>query len=74
MTYFKSATDASDLYRPSAAAASTDRYSTAVTGNLSDMMRNATIFRATFIAPVVVHINNPVPETNARDTYSVAPI
>ena len=74
MSYFKAATDASDLYRPSAAAASTDRYSTAVTGNLSDMMRNATIFRATFIAPVVVHINNPTPDINARDTYGAVSI
>ena len=40
-----------------------------VPGNLSDLMRNATIFRATFVAPVVVHVNNPTPDAHVGDTY-----
>ena len=69
MMYFQTSTDAHDLYRPSSAAESRNESGTAVQGNLSDLMRNATIFRATFIAPVIVHINSPSPDTNVHDTY-----
>ena len=69
MMYFQTTTDAHDLYRPSSAAESSDENGTAVQGNLSDFMKNATIFRATFIAPITVHINKPSPDTNVSDTY-----
>lgn len=69
MTYFQTTTDASDLYRATSAAADTHRSGAAVPGNLADLMRNATIFRATFIAPAVVHVNKPTPDTSVSDTY-----
>ena len=69
MTYFQTTTDASDIYRPSSAAGSGKITGTAVPGNLADLMRNATIFRATFVAPVVLHVNNPTPDTHVSDTY-----
>jgi len=70
MNYFRATTDASDLYRPNSAATTT-QLSTAVNGNLADMMRNATIFRVTVIAPQTVHMDTPEPSTSARDTYGV---
>jgi hypothetical protein len=69
MTYFQTTTDASDVYRSSSAAGSGKFTGTAVSGNLSDLMRNATIFRATFVAPVVVHVSNPTPDAHVGDTY-----
>lgn len=69
MTYFQTTTDASELYRPSSAAESGKQAGTAVSGNLADLMRNHTIFREAFVAPVVVRENNPAPDTHVRDTY-----
>lgn len=69
MTYFQTTTDASNLYRPSSAASDIHRSETAVPGNLADLMRNATIFRATFIAPAVVHVSEPIPDTSIAETY-----
>jgi len=69
MIYFQTTTDARDMYRPSSAAETRKAIGTALSGNLSDLMRNATIFRATFVAPVVIHVNNPAPETHVGDTY-----
>lgn len=66
MTYFQTTTDASDLYRPNSAAGSDKQAGTAVSGNLADLMRNRTIFREAFVAPVVVHENNPAPDTHIR--------
>ena len=68
--YHQTTTDASDLYRSNAAVGVSTQSGTAVPGTLSDLMRNATIFKATFVSPVVVHVNNPVPDTNAADVYS----
>lgn len=70
MKYYQTTTDASDLYRPNAAVGTGTQSATAVPGTLSDLMRNATIFKATFVSPVVVHVNSPVPDTNAADVYS----
>jgi hypothetical protein len=67
--YFQATTDASDVYRANAAVGTSTQAGTVVPGTLSDLMRNATIFKATFVSPVVVHVNNPVPDTNAADTY-----
>ena len=43
--YFQDSTDASYQYRPSAAAESAGLATTALSGNLSDVMKNSTIYR-----------------------------
>ena len=70
MTFFQTTTDASDLYRPNSAAGGIMEDSTAVKGNLADLMRNATVFRVAFIVPAVVRLDNSSPTTQVRDTYS----
>ncbi|KAI3597672.1 hypothetical protein D8I24_6488 [Cupriavidus necator H850] len=43
--YFRGSADASQLYRPSAAVGSVDTVGAAVSGNLSDFMKNSTVYR-----------------------------
>ena len=43
--YFRVSADASHLYRPSAAIGSVDTVGAAVSGNLSDFMKNSTVYR-----------------------------
>jgi len=57
MKYFQNTTDASQLYRTTSAAEEAVFESTAVRGNLSDLIRNATIIRGTVVAPIVVQTN-----------------
>ena len=47
MTIFKNSADASNVYTPSSAVGNKNLNSAAVNGNLSDIMKNATIFRVT---------------------------
>jgi len=68
MTYFRATTDASDLYRPNSAAGSVIQHPTAVIGNLSDLMKNATIYRATFIVPEVVYVKDSETTTQGIDS------
>ncbi|SFB51012.1 hypothetical protein [Delftia tsuruhatensis] len=42
--YFRGSADASQLYRPSTATGSSETATTALSGNLSDFMKNATVF------------------------------
>lgn len=59
--YFQNTTDASHLYRPSAAAGSSDTVGTAVSGNLSDFMRNSTVYRVPMsVQDTVYYPNNSV--------------
>ena len=45
MKYHQASTDASDIYKPSTAAAGFGQQSTAVIGNVADYMRHATVTR-----------------------------
>ncbi len=67
MSYFRATTDASDVFRPSSAAPGTFPVSAGVNGNLADMMRNATVYRVTFVTQPIIHFNNPAPDTHIRD-------
>ena len=64
MTNFELTTDASYLYRPTSAVGGGQFGGTAITGNLADLMRNATVYRETFMAPVVIQVNVSAPETH----------
>lgn len=44
-TYTKSSADASQQYRPTSAAGSSQTLSAAVNGNLADMVKNSTVYR-----------------------------
>ena len=68
MTYFRNTTDASDIYRATSAAAGASIEDTAVRGNLSDMMRHGTIFKATFVLPKVVQHTPQVLDGNTSPT------
>lgn len=69
MSYFRTTTDASDHYRPNSSAAGAAQPSTGVSGNLADMMRNATIFRVTFVAPPLMHVSTASPEMDVQGFY-----
>lgn len=69
MSYFRATTDASDYYRPNSSAAGGVQTSTAVSGNLADMMRHATIFRVTFVAPPHVRLSTAAPEMDVQGFY-----
>jgi len=69
MTYFQNTTDASNLYRASSAADGNSQDGTAVKGNLSDFMKNATIFRGSFVAPKIVYVTSPGQDANSSATY-----
>lgn len=69
MNYFRATTDASDCYRPSSSAAGTVQVSTAVGGNLADMMRNATIFRVAFVVPPQTRFTTAVPGVDIQGFY-----
>jgi hypothetical protein len=66
MNYFKPTSDASYLYRPTSASDTGQYTGTAVKANLADLMRNANIVRETFIAPILIQVNNPIPDTHIR--------
>lgn len=70
MTYFQDSTDASNLYRANSAAGGNDTDSTAVRGNLSDLMKNASVIRGTFMAPRVTHFSAPGHDINPSATYA----
>jgi hypothetical protein len=71
MSYFQNTTDASDIYRPTSAAAGTTIEDTAVKGNLADMMRHGTVYKATFVVPKVVQHTPYLIDTNTSPTSSV---
>jgi hypothetical protein len=68
MNYFRNTTDASDLYRPTSAAAGTTIDDTADRGNMADMMRYGTLYKATFIVPRVIQQNPGLFDTNSSPT------
>jgi hypothetical protein len=68
MNYFRNTTDASDLYRPTSAAAGTTIDDTADRGNMADMMRNGTLFKATFVVPMVVQQTPGMFDANSSPT------
>ncbi len=70
MNYFRATTDASDFYRPCSSAAGAIQLPTAVSGNLADMMRNATVFRVSFVVPAQLRLTTAVP----NDDIGVPPI
>jgi hypothetical protein len=67
MKVFQITTDASDIYSPNSAAGSNGYNEAAVAGNLSDVIRNSTIFRVTHIAPNFV-LNHDLKPTSASPT------
>jgi hypothetical protein len=69
MTYFQNSTDASRMYRQNSAAEGNNQDCTAVRGNLSDVIKNATLFRGTFVSPVIVHVVTPGQDANLSAVY-----
>jgi hypothetical protein len=69
MSYFRATTDASDCYRPNSSAAGAAQPSTAVSGNLADMMRNATVVRVAFVVPAQMHLTTAVPGIDLQGFY-----
>lgn len=71
MTYFQNTTDASQQYRPNSAAAGSFQDGTIVRGNLSDLMRNATVVKGTFVVPTLVHSDIRERESTSVPMYGI---
>lgn len=69
MTFFLETTDASSTYRPNSAAGSNDLNGAAVSGNLSDVMKNGTIFRVTYIESSALRNNDPKPTSAVPEMF-----
>lgn len=69
MTFFQNTTDASNVFSPNSAAGSNNLNEAAVGGNLSDVMKNATIFRVTHIAPIYLRNSDLKPTSALPDSY-----
>lgn len=67
MTFFQNTADASSVFSPNSASGSNDLNGAAVSGNLSDVMKNATIFRVTHIAPTYLRNSDLKPTSTLPD-------
>jgi len=67
MTFFQNTTDASNMYIPNSAAGSNDLNGSAVSGNLSDVMKNGAIYRVTYVAPIFLSNNDLKPTSVSPD-------
>lgn len=67
MIFFQNTTDASRVFSPNSAAGNNNLNGVAVGGNLSDMMKNATIFRVTVVAPIYLRDSDLKPTSASED-------
>lgn len=72
MTYFKNTTDSSGVYAPNSASGSNDLNGAAVGGNLSDIMKNNTVFRIKIVTPNTLRYEDSKTSTALTDIYGVS--
>ena len=67
MTFFQNTADASSVFSPNSATGNNNLNGAAVGGNLSDVMKNATIFRVTHVVPIYLRNSDLKPTSTLPD-------